>query len=115
MNRKFILSICCLILLALTALWVFQSQRRAASNLTLESGSATNTILTGPHKSAAPAFSPAQSKSIGQPFAERRARAIAEIQDEWRAPIDFFGRVADENNNPVPDVKIEFGWTDLSI
>jgi len=34
--------------------------------------------------------------------------------DEWRVPINFYGKVLDENENPVPGVSVSFGWTDLS-
>jgi hypothetical protein len=29
-------------------------------------------------------------------------------------PINFYGRVVDENDRPIPAVKVEFSWTDLS-
>lgn len=33
---------------------------------------------------------------------------------EWKRPIDFYGKVVDEKDQPVPGAEIEFGWTDLS-
>ncbi|MDE3100298.1 MAG: carboxypeptidase regulatory-like domain-containing protein [Verrucomicrobiota bacterium] len=33
---------------------------------------------------------------------------------EGRRPINFWGRVLDESNNPVADAKVRFQWTDLS-
>lgn len=33
---------------------------------------------------------------------------------EWRMPIDFYGRVVDENDQPIAGASIEFSWTDLS-
>lgn len=33
---------------------------------------------------------------------------------EWKMPISFFGRVIDENGNPVSSAKIQFTWTDIS-
>lgn len=33
---------------------------------------------------------------------------------EWKMPLDFFGRVVDENGSPVPAARIEFFWTNLS-
>ena len=45
---------------------------------------------------------------------EDRRRRIEEGKDEWRAPINFFGKVVDENGTGVPNVQISFGWTDLS-
>lgn len=33
---------------------------------------------------------------------------------EWKMPIRFYGRVVDENQQPVGDAKVHFQWTDLS-
>lgn len=33
---------------------------------------------------------------------------------EWKMPIDFYGRVVDENDRPIPTAKVELSWTDLS-
>lgn len=40
--------------------------------------------------------------------------AINEGKNEWRTPIEFFGKIVDENTNPVPDADIHFVWTNLS-
>ncbi len=40
--------------------------------------------------------------------------AIYQDQNEWRTPIDFFGKVIDEASNVVADANIHFEWTDLS-
>lgn len=45
---------------------------------------------------------------------EERRRMIEEGKDQWRAPINFFGKVVDEKGAGVPNVQISFGWTDLS-
>jgi hypothetical protein len=33
---------------------------------------------------------------------------------EWRMPISFYGKVVDQNNQPIQGVEIVFQWTDLS-
>jgi hypothetical protein len=33
---------------------------------------------------------------------------------EWKIPIRFYGKVVDENSQPVPDAQISFQWNDLS-
>jgi len=33
---------------------------------------------------------------------------------EWSHPIEFYGKVVDENGDPVEGAKVEFGWTDTS-
>jgi len=45
---------------------------------------------------------------------KKREAAIEHSYDEWRTPIDFYGRVIDENNNAVAGANVHFSWTDLS-
>lgn len=45
---------------------------------------------------------------------EERMRTFEDSKDEWRAPINFFGKVVDEKKDPVAGVEVGFGWTDLS-
>lgn len=33
---------------------------------------------------------------------------------DWKQPINFFGKVIDQDNHPVPEASIEFAWNDLS-
>jgi hypothetical protein len=33
---------------------------------------------------------------------------------EWRMPIDFYGKVVDENDRAIPQARVDFSWTDLS-
>lgn len=37
-----------------------------------------------------------------------------QYKNEWRTPIEFYGMVVDESNNPVSDVQIDFSCNDLS-
>lgn len=34
---------------------------------------------------------------------------------EWKMPINFYGKVVDENSNPVADAAASFEWNDLSL
>lgn len=36
------------------------------------------------------------------------------IQNEWRTPIEFYGKVVDEDNSPVQDAHIVFSCNDIS-
>ena len=45
---------------------------------------------------------------------EVRAKELVDHAWEWRMPINFFGRVVDENEQPVPSAKVQLSWTDLS-
>jgi hypothetical protein len=39
---------------------------------------------------------------------------MADLQTDWKMPIDFFGRVVDESNRPVANATAHFSWSDLS-
>lgn len=67
---------------------------------------------------------PSAESSINQPFArtpylglsdprwvERRRLRVEDPAYQWRTPIEFFGKVVDENNLPVPDATIESEWS----
>ena len=45
---------------------------------------------------------------------EVHAKDLVDQAWEWRMPINFYGRVLDENEQPVPGAKVELSWTDLS-
>ena len=44
---------------------------------------------------------------------ERKAR-LEQFQEAWRTPIKFYGKVVDENTNPVAGVHIDFDCNDTS-
>ena len=39
---------------------------------------------------------------------------LADPQYDWKQPINFYGKVVDENNRPVGSASVDFKWTDLS-
>ena len=45
---------------------------------------------------------------------KEREAAMDRSLDEWRTPIEFYGKVVDENNSPVQGVQIDFACNDLS-
>ena len=57
-----------------------------------------------------PAFA-ADAVRRGSPegIKEVQQRALA----DWQRPIEFYGRVVDENTNPVAGASITFGWSEL--
>src|SRR4051812_20579998 len=46
--------------------------------------------------------------------AEVKRRNALDKNWEWKVPIKFVGKVVDENEQPVPEAKIKFQWTNLS-
>jgi len=45
---------------------------------------------------------------------EWRRRKQEDPKWEWKVEISFYGRVLDQDNDPVPDAKVVVSWTDLS-
>jgi hypothetical protein len=43
-----------------------------------------------------------------------RAAELGNGYAEWRTPIEFYGKVVDDNTNPVAGAGVHFIWTDLS-
>jgi hypothetical protein len=41
------------------------------------------------------------------------AAILPTVAELWQKPINFYGKVVDENTNPVAGVSINFRWTDL--
>lgn len=44
----------------------------------------------------------------------KRGKALMDSKDRWRTPIQFFGKVIDEESNPVSQAHVKMTWTDLS-
>lgn len=45
---------------------------------------------------------------------EFQRRSVADRRWEWKIPISFFGKVIDQDNQPVADATVHFHWTALS-
>src|SRR6266850_1074150 len=45
-------------------------------------------------------------------IAEKSNANYQRLMSEWQAPIDFYGKVLDENGNPVPGVEVHFNWSE---
>jgi hypothetical protein len=48
-----------------------------------------------------------------QQRAEQMKLAGEDANDEWRTPIEFFGKVVDENDNPLAGSTISYSWNNL--
>jgi hypothetical protein len=42
------------------------------------------------------------------------SNTLNKLQEQWRTPIEFYGKVVDENTNPVQDAKVDFDCNDTS-
>ncbi len=45
---------------------------------------------------------------------KKREASIEHSYDEWRTPIEFYGRVVDESNSVIADAQVDFECNDLS-
>jgi hypothetical protein len=58
--------------------------------------------------------SPSATNSATDSNRAFRQKLTEQMTEQWRAPVEFYGRVVDENANPVAGASIEFSCNDLS-
>jgi hypothetical protein len=46
---------------------------------------------------------------------KKRETTMERVLNEWRTPIEFYGKVVDESNNPVSGAQINFSCNDVSV
>src|SRR5271170_36523 len=88
------------------------SSATSSNKLTLrETTLASTKAKTKPQSKAA-----VDSKSITPDNAvmEYLKKIDADPEYDWKQSINFYGRVVDENNNPIAGANAHFQWTDLS-
>ena len=119
-KRKLALVLSALIVVALAMLWWVG----APSSKRLPQTAVKATPTEAPYESPQPDI--AQTTPTGRQIPGERyepsdprwkevhAKDLVDRGWEWRMPINFYGRVLDENEQPVPGAKVEFSWTDLS-
>ena len=69
------------------------------------------------HAATPPAAPSPQSKDNAAMIENRLNEMKAETEkglEEWKTPIEFYGKVVDESTNPIPDAQVDFVWNDLS-
>lgn len=100
------------------AIWYGLHKRpvvRPASADTNQASVASQSSPTAALPAATPDPTP---KSNPAAWIEQRRKQMDEDRqkglNEWRTPIEFYGKVVDEKNNPVESATIHFNWTDLS-
>jgi len=117
-----------LLVLLIAASWVWWRTHRPATHVTQR----PNVIDTN---SSNPPSSPVQRKqtsdvptvtNLSQPTPESNPAAWIEWRlkqmeedrqkglNEWRTPIEFYGKVVDENMNPVASAEVDFDCNDIS-
>ena len=116
-----------LLLLVVAGVWLWLRHNRPAEQVLTESPVAETNQPTTPQsrqRRTAPASAPTPA-SVPNPPAQDGAAAVesrinqikTEVErgyEEWRTPIEFYGKVVDENTNAVANADVHFVWTDLS-
>lgn len=79
--------------------------------------SQTSTTSLDQNKTQLVVHTPAAAAETGTDEALRNyvANKLADPGYDWKQPINFYGKVVDENEQPVSRVSAYFKWTDLSI
>lgn len=118
-RRRLLLIVCGVVLLTcllLVSLRRNSENRDSESKVFLESETA-ETIHQPPNKNSATRETRESDPSRSIPHSVQsgaRTDLADRSFDEWRTPINFYGKVVDESNSPVEGASITFGWTDLS-
>ena len=121
MKTRYTLLILTVAITALIFWWLFhqQPQRTDASASEPNTGSAileaSPQTIHAQTTNAEKILTPEEFAAGKEERLKKRAEAIEQSNNEWRAPINFFGKVIDESNNPVADANVHFIWTDLSL
>jgi hypothetical protein len=125
MKTRYISLFLCFALIGFLAWWLLHEASRrpdhkqfvaakiSATNnaLNTPTQTLTNSIISGPIVST-----PTQQDYTA--FIEKRRKQIEEDTlkgvEKWRTPIEFYGKVIDENTNPVSGAEIDFDCNDTS-
>jgi hypothetical protein len=113
----------CLLSLALTAAsvgWWLSSPRKSATH----ASAIPKLAPTAPASPLPPPTQSATASEIHQPFArtpylglndprwiERRQLREKDPGYQWRTPIEFYGKVLDEKNQPVDGAEVKYSWS----
>ena len=118
--------ITCAVILAICAWLLLHRSIKQEKNVSSSAGvMPTNQpsaeVANQPKPSEAPAKPPNPQASIAGTVSPRPAGGIElsnwlfrQMQADWQKPIEFYGRVLDENTNPVAGAGIRFQWADMT-
>ena len=115
--RKSILLICGLVLVVcLWLLWHRQTEAPGAGGGEAVAVAVTNQNPAVSSQAAAPVPSVPSPTVVAPntPATNAPTAVLPTVAEMWQKPIDFYGKVIDENSNPVAGASIKFRWTDLT-
>lgn len=116
--RKYITAaIVLLVVIILLGIWLYRSPEKQVPSLPSSRDTPAVTSSTSP----TPQAGVSRKQLPGGPYeasdprwAEVIAKDKTDKKWEWKMPINFYGKVVDQDGQPVSGAKIQFSWTDLS-
>lgn len=94
-----------------------QAERASPQEIQTSGGRATRPASEsgqpGQRQSTAPK-APAGDTSVSVDVQAYVQHKLADPEYDWKQPINFYGRVLEENGAPVPGAVVDFKWNDLS-
>jgi hypothetical protein len=119
-KRRILAGILILILLALFTNWALRQKLSQVSSLsTNDSTSFSNVNQSASSSTAAPTRKQWTSSEMPSPHSNDTSgnpvQVEHKIEEMFKTPIEFYGRVVDENKNPVAGADISFSWNKLTV
>jgi hypothetical protein len=121
MNRKVVFILVVAIATIISLLWWHKRRPPPSDQLVSVTNSPTarSTFLgrttSVPSQNQTPSQPTSSAKTTGTITVEDYVkRSIEDPQYDWKQPVNFYGRVVDENNTPVADAGVHFEWNDIS-
>jgi hypothetical protein len=122
--RKSIIVICAAVLVFCAWLLLHRKTAGIKDTSTQTQPAATNNGVTNQRSATTEANNALNTPgTLEESLAATKAKALAtpqgsnalqqEILRDWQRQIDFYGRVVDENTNPIEGANITFGWSEL--
>jgi len=118
MKKRYLLTLA--ILIGLGMGWILLTRRSAQNTLQTQKTNSVSVQQALPNNISAqklsiqPPNTPAGNSVIAPAVMEYVRRIKADPQYDWKQPVNFYGRVVDENNVAVADANIHFKLNDLS-
>jgi len=108
------------IILGIVSVWRL-SVHKAQKNLKPVTGNPTTAQATSPQKTnplAGPKQQPQPNQATQAGNNDDLREYVAKLRQdptyEWKLPIDFFGKVVDDSNEPIASADIHFGWNTIN-
>ena len=123
MKKRLTILILCIITAGFVFCWMFIRQEKQSSGLQTISSQDPDLANMGDaqisnHSAALGSDLEPTPESNPAAWIEKRLKQRAEDvekgKDEWRTPIEFYGKIVDEQEQPVEGVQVKFSCNDLS-